>query len=106
MMTAEAIVHSLRNDIQFFLPGARVLLFGSRSKGDYERGQDFDILIITKEDLTPKEKIEIETTINKVLVKRYHMPFDILVYSQNEVEAKQDQKSILLFHALKEAVEI
>ena len=105
-MTAEAIVHSLRNDIQFFLPGARVLLFGSRSKGDYERGQDFDILIITKEDLTPKEKIEIETTINKVLVKRYHMPFDILVYSQNEVEAKQDQKSILLFHALKGAVEI
>jgi predicted nucleotidyltransferase len=106
MMTAEAIVHSLRSDIQFFLPGARVLLFGSRSKGDYERGQDFDILIITKEDLTPTEKIEIETTINKVLVKRYHMPFDILVYSQSEVEAKQDQKSILLFHALKEAVEI
>jgi predicted nucleotidyltransferase len=106
MMTAEVIVHSLRSDIQFFLPGARVLLFGSRSKGDYERGQDFDILIITKEDLTPKEKIEIETTINKVLVKRYHMPFDILVYSQSEVEAKQDQKSILLFHALKEAVEI
>ena len=105
-MTAEAIVHSLRSDIQFFLPGARVLLFGSRSKGDYERGQDFDILIITKEDLTPTEKIEIETTINKVLVKRYHMPFDILVYSQSEVEAKQDQKSILLFHALKEAVEI
>lgn len=105
-MTAEVIVHSLRSDIQFFLPGARVLLFGSRSKGDYERGQDFDILIITKEDLTPKEKIEIETTINKVLVKRYHMPFDILVYSQSEVEAKQDQKSILLFHALKEAVEI
>ena len=105
-MTAEVIVHSLRSDIQFFLPGARVLLFGSRSKGDYERGQDFDILIITKEDLTPKEKIEIETTINKVLVKRYHMPFDILVYSQSEVDAKQDQKSILLFHALKEAVEI
>ena len=105
-MTAEVIVHSLRSDIQFFLPGARVLLFGSRSNGDYERGQDFDILIITKEDLTPKEKIEIETTINKVLVKRYHMPFDILVYSQSEVEAKQDQKSILLFHALKEAVEI
>lgn len=105
-MTAEVIVHSLRSDIQFFLPGVRVLLFGSRSKGDYERGQDFDILIITKEDLTPKEKIEIETTINKVLVKRYHMPFDILVYSQSEVEAKQDQKSILLFHALKEAVEI
>ena len=105
-MTAKAIIHSLRNDIQVLLPGARVLLFGSRSLGDFERGQDFDILIITDEHFLPKRKIEIETTINKMLVKRYHVPFDILLYSQLEVEEKGDQKSSVLFHALKQAVEI
>ena len=105
-MTAKAIIHSLRKNIQVFLPGARVMLFGSRAHGDFERGQDFDLLIISNEHFLPKRKIEIETTINKVLVKRYHMPFDILLYSQREIEEKGDQKSFILFHALKQAVEI
>lgn len=100
------IVHSLKSDIHAIMPGVRVLLFGSRSRGNFETGNDFDVLVISPEDITPSSKISLEANITKTLVKKYHFPFDVLIYSQSEVERKKNQKSLVLYHALKEAIEI
>jgi predicted nucleotidyltransferase len=106
MISASNIVKSLRSDIHLIYPGVRVLLFGSRSRGDFEKGNDFDILVITPDEISPKNKFDLESNITKALVKKYHYPFDVLVYGKNEVERKKDQKSLVLYHALKESIEI
>ena len=82
------------------------MLFGSRSRGDHKKGSDVDILVITQEEYTPKQKMNLESAINKVLVKPYHLPFDVLVYSETEIANKRKEKSLVIYHALAEGLEL
>ena len=50
------------------LPGARILLFGSRARGDDDRYSDYDLLIITPKTFTPLEKIKWSTDLDKAIV--------------------------------------
>ena len=47
----KSIVHS-------FFPDARIVLFGSRARGDNSEQSDYDILIITKETIPQRQKSE------------------------------------------------
>ena len=97
---------TLKNQVNSILPGARVLLFGSRSRGDHKKGSDVDILVITQEEHTPKQKMNLESAINKVLVKTYHLPFDVLVYGETEIMKKRNEKSLVVYHAMAEGLEL
>ena len=106
MVQVSNIVSKLRGDLQEFIPGSRVILFGSRAKGDFEAGNDIDLLVISPKDVTPNERMDLEADINRVLVGKYMLPFDILVYSESEVELKKNEKSLVLYHALKNGIEL
>ena len=106
MIPVSNFIHNLRLDVQDFIPGSRVLLFGSRAKGNLEVGNDIDLLVISPEDVTPRQKIEAESKIHKHLVWKYNYPFDVLLYSQSEVERKKSEKSLVLYHALKDGIEL
>jgi predicted nucleotidyltransferase len=53
----------IKEVIQQFLPGSRMLLFGSRAKGTNREDSDYDILVLIKEDLCPREKMPYRTAI-------------------------------------------
>jgi len=40
--------HSIRESVERFLPGAKILLYGSRAD-DTKRGGDIDLLVLTKD---------------------------------------------------------
>jgi len=54
-MDRSTILHRIKAGILKVDPGAEVLLYGSRARGDNRKDSDWDILVIT-----PKEKITYE----------------------------------------------
>ncbi len=61
------IYDTIRDTVQSYLPGARVMLFGSRARGNADRQSDYDLLIITPRTFTPQEKIIWSTRLDKLI---------------------------------------
>ncbi|CUU03551.1 Nucleotidyltransferase domain-containing protein [Candidatus Kryptobacter tengchongensis] len=83
----------------------KIILFGSRARGDYKENSDWDILIIVRSDLNTQEKREIAKTIRKVLAEMF-IPSDIVIKSQKETEYYKDFPGSVTREALKEGIEI
>ncbi len=60
----------------------KIILFGSRARGDYKEDSDYDILVL-KEGVRPEEKGKIETNIRLALldVKLPVIDIDVVVQS-------------------------
>jgi predicted nucleotidyltransferase len=99
-MDSQAIYTTIRETVQLNLPGSRVLLFGSRARGDYDRFSDYDLMVITQHTLAPREKIRWSTLLNHAIVDALEIPVDILINSEEEVIEKQE----LLGHIVRTAV--
>jgi len=103
-MTNKAILATIKSTVKSYLPDAKVLLFGSRARGDEKDGSDFDLLIITPKTFTPREKISWCSLLDKALVKSIHAPVDVLFNSQDEVNVKKDLPGHIISWAMKEGV--
>ena len=86
-----------------YLPDAEVLLFGSRARKDAFPDSDYDILLITDLDLTPKQKLPLKTNIRKDLL-REGIRSDILIQSIKEVKKKKKLPGHIIKNILKEAI--
>jgi len=69
--------------MQIFSPDAEVMLFGSRARREATSDSDFDVLVVTSLDLTPKQKLPLKTNIRKALLKE-GIRSDILIQSKKE----------------------
>ena len=76
----------------------RVILFGSRARGDAQDDSDFDFLVIEPhvEDRA-KEMVRIRRALRPLRI-----PVDILVYSRDDVVRWGDQPGSALYFALRE----
>ena len=83
----------------------RIILFGSRARGDYDEGSDFDFLVVVNRDITRDEKMRLTHLINMGLA-RYYIPCDVLIKSRREVEDYRDFFGTATYEALREGVEI
>ncbi|RYE38010.1 MAG: nucleotidyltransferase domain-containing protein [Sphingobacteriales bacterium] len=90
----------IRETVDSRLPGTRILLFGSRSRGDDISGSDYDLLIITPTQLTFTEKKYWSKTLDEALVKSLAIPVDLLLESEEEVH----KKSMLPGHVVRTAI--
>lgn len=86
-----------------YIADAEVMLFGSRARQDSTKDSDFDILIITNQDLSPKAKFPLKTIIRKILLKS-GIRSDILIQSKKEVEKKKRLPGHIIRNILNEAV--
>ena len=62
----------------------RVILFGSRARGDNRRDSDFDIMVVIKNDLNREKKMRLSGLINKRLILD-GLDCDILIRSENQI---------------------
>ncbi|MCB0727845.1 MAG: nucleotidyltransferase domain-containing protein [Ignavibacteriae bacterium] len=62
----------------------RVILFGSRARGDNRRDSDFDIMVVFKNDLNREKKMRLSGLINKRLILD-GLDCDILIRSENQI---------------------
>ena len=79
----------------------KIILFGSRARGDYREDSDWDILIVTKKEL----RKEIFWKFYKEIVKRLakiRIYGDIIVLNREYVMSKKEDVGNISYYALSE----
>ncbi len=101
-MNSETIHNTIRQTVQACLPGSRVLLFGSRGRGDQDHLSDYDLLIITPTTFTSEEKIHWCSLLDRAIVEAIQAPVDLLLNSEEEVRQKQELPGHIIRSAIRE----
>ncbi len=90
--------------MQSYLPGSRILLFGSHARGDNNKHSDYDLLVITPEMQSQKEKLSYYGQLDRAIVRAIHAPIDLLIYSEEEIIVKKELKGHIVRYAIMEGV--
>jgi predicted nucleotidyltransferase len=105
-MNAQQTFQAIKSTVSAFLPGSRVLLFGSRARGQADMDGDYDLLVVTNDTFAPRVKMDWENKIRRALVYAFKAPFDVILESETEVSEKRNLNGHIVHYAMKEAVEI
>jgi predicted nucleotidyltransferase len=87
------------------LPNSRVILFGSRERGDFKENSNYDILVIVKEELSPVNKMPYRTNIRKKLLSQ-NIFSEVLIQSESEILQKQTLTGHIVKNIMEEGMEI
>lgn len=99
------ILKIIKEQVYLFLPGCKVLLFGSRARNENNPDSDFDLLIVTKENIPITLKRDLRTKIRKALIA-FDILSDILIESEHEITIKKRLTGHVVKNAIKESIEI
>ena len=80
----------------------QVILFGSRARGDADAGSDVDLVVVEAEPFGPGRDCGAEETRIWRALAKFHVPKDILVYSQDEADRWRGSCNHVLARALRE----
>jgi|Deesub1362A_J573_1020465.scaffolds.fasta_scaffold19064_2 predicted nucleotidyltransferase len=83
----------------------KILLFGSRARGDYTRDSDWDFYVIIDREIPFIERRKIITCIRRRLAKS-KIPNDIIIQSVSTVERRKNDVGYLSYYVLKEGIEV
>ena len=86
-----------------YFPDGEVMLFGSRLRNSASADSDYDILIVTDQELSSEEKISFRTRIRKDLLKD-GIRSDILIQNREEIEKKKKLPGHIIRNIIKEAI--
>jgi len=79
----------------------KIILFGSRAKGNAKEDSDWDFLVIVDKDLDRKKKWDIIIKIKRKLAE-LKIPNDIIINSIREFEERKDNVGYITYYALRE----
>jgi len=82
-----------------------IILFGSRARGDYSDKSDHDILIVMKNILTIREKMELSSLLRKKLAKE-EIDADIVIKSKEELNYYRTKIGSVVREVLKEGIRL
>jgi len=83
----------------------KIILFGSRARGDYYEDSDYDILVILNDELERDKINELSSAIRKNIAELL-IPVDILIRSNSYVEYMKNKIGNVIKYATEEGVEI
>ena len=90
---------------QFNVKLEKIILFGSRARGDCKKDSDWDCFVIVNSDLDREEKRRIIAKIRMELAC-FGIPNDIIIQSSRVVEERKNDVGYLTYYVLKEGIEI
>ena len=103
MMTAEAAIPIMVERIVDGFNPIRVMLFGSRARGDFTQYSDVDLLVVLDGPIDPLDGrqavIEIRRALGGLGVSK-----DIVVTTPDELERRGNFAGNVLYYALREGV--
>ena len=79
-----------------------VLLFGSRARGDFREGSDWDVLVIVSDDIDRKKYRELWYSV----YRRVDVPLDLVIVSRDVFERYEDAPGFIYYYAAREGVKI
>jgi len=68
----------------------KLILFGSRARGDYTEDSDWDILLITEEKIDKSKKRKFLVESRRRIIKAIDDPVDIIIIDRNHYENYKD----------------
>jgi predicted nucleotidyltransferase len=83
----------------------KIMLFGSRARGNPREDSDWDFFVIVDKKLGFNEKWDIIDEI-KIKLAKLKIPNDIILKSEGEVEESKDDIGRITYYALKEGIEL
>lgn len=83
----------------------KIILFGSRARGDYKGFSDWNLLVVVKENLNIKKKMEISKEIRQKLARSY-IDCDVIIKSENEVGYYANLIGSVTREAIKEGISL
>ena len=93
----------IKRVIKTIFPDSQVILFGSRSRGDFERQSDYDLLVIIKRNSSIKEKRQYASVIRKQLAE---IPIDVIVKTEEDANYYKDKIGSVTREAILEGVSL
>ena len=105
MTNAESIEFSdIVNAILSEVDAEKVILFGSYARGDNTHSSDLDLLIIEKGKFSKQRSRWNEVIKIRKALKKFTIPKDILVFSEDEVSYWKDSLNHIIPACLKEGI--
>ena len=98
----DALLDGMTRAIVDAVDPEKVILFGSRGRGDERGNSDVDLLVIEAEPFGPERSKHQEMLRLDRAVRDFRVPKDILVFSNAEVEYWHDSLNHVLARALRE----
>jgi len=93
----------IKNVVHHFLPGSRILLFGSRARGTNREDSDYDILVLIDQELSPREKMPFRTAIRRKLIESDILS-EIIVQTETETKIKRTLPGHIIKTAMQEGI--
>ncbi|MEK7449774.1 MAG: nucleotidyltransferase domain-containing protein [Planctomycetota bacterium] len=93
----------IKEVIKNIFPDCNTILFGSRSKGEFDSKSDYDILVIVKQHLNIKQKRQYASIIMKNLA---YLPLDVIVKTEEDAHYYQDKIGSITREAILNGVRI
>ncbi|MEM5861347.1 MAG: nucleotidyltransferase domain-containing protein [Candidatus Aenigmatarchaeota archaeon] len=81
----------------------KIILFGSRARGDYKERSDWDLLIVIDKKLLREERLKISHLIRKALADEF-IPCDVLIKSEEEFEKRKGVIGSVIRSAIGEGI--
>ena len=103
MMMAEAAIPIMVERIVDGYHPIRVILFGSRARGDYTQYSDVDLLVVLDGPIDLRDKRPTTTAIRRAL-GGLGVAKDIVVTTPDEIERRGNLAGSALYYALREGV--
>jgi predicted nucleotidyltransferase len=101
----EQNLDAIRFNISLFITGCKIILFGSRAKDTAGDTSDYDLLVITKENLTVKEERHLSSLIRKRLAG-LDIDADVIIRSESEAIYFMNKPGSIVREALREGLPI
>jgi len=83
----------------------KIILFGSRARGDFKPDSDWDFLVVLDRELDPRQRREIIGEI-KIKLAEQRIPNDLFIKSISQVEEQKSDVGWITYYALKYGVEL
>lgn len=103
-MTDEALLQEVVAETVRAVDPERIILFGSRARGEARPDSDLDLLVVEGEPFSPQRSRQVELSRIRRALWRIPMPIDVLVYSWDEVEEWRDSPNHLIGRSMREGI--
>ena len=84
----------------------RIVLFGSRARGDSGPDSDEDLLVVTRDSFTPEHTRQGDLRRIRQAIRQFRLPVDVLLYSRDEIDTWRLSPNHVIGRSLREGLTV